>query len=158
MFEHRLLEARKKKGLTQKQVAEKAGIHVASYSAYENNHKTPPADVLSNIADVLDVSLDWLMGRSEEPGHLLTLGDIARSIYRIEKAMNAWIPYSCNIYAVGEDTSIQFGSAPLTEFYEKAQKFHNLSLEVEEGRELYELWLEKEFRELDKRPLQQEDD
>ena len=104
MLEHRLLEARKKKGLTQKQVAEKAGIHVASYSAYENNHKTPPADVLSNIADVLDVSLDWLMGRSEEPGHLLTLGDIARSIYRIEKAMNAWIPYSCNIYAVGEDT------------------------------------------------------
>lgn len=157
MFEHRLLEARKKKGLTQKQIAEKAGIHIASYSAYENNKKMPPIDILVKISDVLEISIDWLCNRNNETVQVVTLGDIARSIYKIEKAMNEWQAHSCYYLPSGEETMINIGSATLTEFYKTAEKFLDLSLQVKEGRELYELWLEKEFQELDKRPLCKEE-
>lgn len=51
---------------TQKYVAEKIGMARTTYTAYENGTKMPPADTINNIAMLLDVSNDYLMGRTEE--------------------------------------------------------------------------------------------
>lgn len=68
-FARRLKECREKKKSdnsrwTQKYVAEKIGMARTTYTAYENGTKMPPPDTINNIAILLDVSNDYLMGRT----------------------------------------------------------------------------------------------
>ena len=58
---------RKEKGLTQKQVADGAQIGERQYQDYEYGKRTPSALIFIAIADCLDVSLDYLVGRSDDP-------------------------------------------------------------------------------------------
>lgn len=62
VFANRLREARIAKGLTQKELAAKAEVASASYSAYEKGKNFPPLDSALRLAKVLGVSLDWLCG------------------------------------------------------------------------------------------------
>ncbi len=57
----RIREARKAKGLTQDQLAEKAGISAVYMSEIERNLKTPSIDVFLGIALALEVSADFLL-------------------------------------------------------------------------------------------------
>lgn len=52
---------------TQKQVAELANIDPTTYAGYENKISTPAIAVLIRIADVYEISLDYLTGRTENP-------------------------------------------------------------------------------------------
>ena len=58
-----LRAARRKKDLTQAQLAKKIGVSKAYYSAWEKDRHAPHIDMLVCIADVLDISLDELVGR-----------------------------------------------------------------------------------------------
>lgn len=154
MFEHRLLEARKKKGLTQKQVADQAQIHVASYSAYENNRKIPPVDILLRISNALDVSLDWLCKNEKEIPTANTYGDIARSIMSIMQRMGN----QCKINASTNHDGYEYAQIILWDevihgFIEKAHKFDEMSKGSDDERELYFAWIEKKLVELDKTPV-----
>lgn len=60
-------KVRTEKGLTQKQVADGIGITEQSYQRYEYGRIVPSAIVLIALADYFDVSLDYLVGRSEDP-------------------------------------------------------------------------------------------
>ena len=60
-------KVRKEKGLTQKQVADGLGITEQSYQRYEYGKIVPSALVLIALADYFDVSLDYLVGRSDDP-------------------------------------------------------------------------------------------
>lgn len=51
---------------TQSFVANKIGVARTTYTAYENGTKTPPIDTLSNIAEVFDVSVDFLLGKTDK--------------------------------------------------------------------------------------------
>ena len=59
-------ELRKKKGLTQQQLAEKVGISNVSLSNYERGTQMPDLNTLARIAVELDVSTDILLGISGE--------------------------------------------------------------------------------------------
>lgn len=85
MFCDRLFEARKKKGLTQIKVAELANIRQARYSAYETGRQIPPVDIAATLADVLDVSLDWLCGKDKQ-SRFESIGDVAQTIVDITAA------------------------------------------------------------------------
>jgi len=61
-FGNRLRELRGQ--LTQKQFATKIKISAAALSGYEGGEKNPTLNVLLNISDACDVSLDWLCGLS----------------------------------------------------------------------------------------------
>jgi transcriptional regulator with XRE-family HTH domain len=50
-----LKEARKTAGLTQKEVAKRAGIHYNHYYRIENNLAEPTVEVVEKIAKVLNV-------------------------------------------------------------------------------------------------------
>ena len=52
---------------TQKQVADGLGIAEQAYQRYEYGKTVPSALVLIAIADFYDVSLDYLVGRSDVP-------------------------------------------------------------------------------------------
>ncbi len=50
--------------IKQKFLAEQVGVTKATMSKYENNINIPNADILCKIADVLDTSTDFLVGRT----------------------------------------------------------------------------------------------
>lgn len=52
---------------TQQYVADKISVARVTYTAYENGTKMPPVDTVNKIADLFDVSTDYLTGRSNHP-------------------------------------------------------------------------------------------
>lgn len=60
-------KVRSEKGLTQKQVADGISITEQAYQRYEYGRTVPSALVLIALADYFDVSLDYLVGRSDDP-------------------------------------------------------------------------------------------
>jgi len=66
-FRKRLREWRQKRGLTQEELARKAGVPVVSVSHFETGHRFPNAESLRRLADALGVSTDYLLGRVKEP-------------------------------------------------------------------------------------------
>lgn len=62
-FGTRLKAARKNKKLTQLKSAEKIGIDDTTLSKYENNHSEPDNETLRKLADLYEVSFDWLLGK-----------------------------------------------------------------------------------------------
>ena len=66
-FGKRLKHARNLKGLTQKQAAEEFGITKVGYQNYEYGRRAPALEFLPRIATFFNVSLDYLLGRTDEP-------------------------------------------------------------------------------------------
>ena len=53
-------------GMTQKQVAEVLGVSQNTYSQYEIGVLNYPVDALVKLADLYNVSVDYLLGRTNE--------------------------------------------------------------------------------------------
>lgn len=64
-FGERLRECRKAKGLTQKKLGEKSGVHINTIIYYENDSIEPKLFTISCIATALGVSIDYLAGLSK---------------------------------------------------------------------------------------------
>ena len=65
-FSERLKDLRKQAGLTQVDVAEKLGISQPAFASWERGVKKPTQENLVKIAQILNVSVDYLVGNSEE--------------------------------------------------------------------------------------------
>lgn len=66
-FSERLTNARKEKGFTQSDVAERLNVSFQTVSLWERGETTPEIDKLVDIASLYQVSLDWLLtGKTEE--------------------------------------------------------------------------------------------
>ena len=65
IFSVRLKEQRKLYMFTQREMAEKLGISQPSYIRYENGSAEPSLENLVKLADLFDVSVDYLLGRAE---------------------------------------------------------------------------------------------
>ena len=63
MFGTRLNHLRKSLGVTAQQMANYLDIGIHSYRKYESGHRQPSFETLVKIADELDVSTDYLLGR-----------------------------------------------------------------------------------------------
>ncbi len=59
-----LKELRKDKGLKQKDMAEYFGISQSTYCDFENGKKKMPLTMLDSLADLLDTSTDYILGRT----------------------------------------------------------------------------------------------
>ncbi len=58
---------RKQKGYTQIAVQMKTGIEQALLSKFENGERVPPTETLIKLADFYNVSIDYILCRSENP-------------------------------------------------------------------------------------------
>ena len=65
IFQQRLIEQRKLNNKTQRQVADYLQITQPSYIRYENGSAEPSLENLLKLADYFDVSVDYLLGRTE---------------------------------------------------------------------------------------------
>ncbi|MEJ9220341.1 helix-turn-helix domain-containing protein [Paenibacillus glucanolyticus] len=63
----RIKEYRKKRGYTQSQMASQLNMTEANFSSYERDKSTPPGDKVSKIASILNVSTDYLLGKTQDP-------------------------------------------------------------------------------------------
>lgn len=67
MLGDRIRKARLAKGLTQKQLAEMLNITDATVNRYERGIRKPDPEMLKAIADILNVSVDYLLGKTDIP-------------------------------------------------------------------------------------------
>lgn len=65
MLKARLSQIRKKRGYTQQNMADHLNIALRSYQRYESGNHEPTLQVLVIMADYLDVSIDYLLGRDD---------------------------------------------------------------------------------------------
>lgn len=63
----RLKWARTIKKLTQEDVAKVIGVKPQTISGYEKNYRQPDNDILKNLADIYEVTTDFLLGRTNNP-------------------------------------------------------------------------------------------
>ena len=63
----RLKLLRKSRRITQKSIAVAVGITEVSYQRFEYGTVRPSLETLISLADFFDVSLDYLVGRSDVP-------------------------------------------------------------------------------------------
>lgn len=86
MISIRLKAARKAKKLTQEQLAHLLQTTKGTISNYENGHSTPSNEMLVLLAEKLDVTSDYLLGRTDKP-HPITKEekDIAKRMEQFRK-------------------------------------------------------------------------
>lgn len=65
MFAQRLREIRMKRHITQQRMADMLGITLNAYQKYEQSERNPSLDCLTKTANILDTSVDYLLGRDE---------------------------------------------------------------------------------------------
>ena len=66
----RLRELRLEQNISQKAVAEKLQVSQQTYSDYEHCKTNPDLAMLAKIADFFEVSIDYLLGRTDELGNI----------------------------------------------------------------------------------------
>ena len=66
-FSDSLKRFRRDFGLTQKQVADSLELQESAYQRYEHGRTLPSIAVVLKLADVYDISLDYLTGRTSDP-------------------------------------------------------------------------------------------
>jgi len=67
MLGARIRKMRKQKSMTQQDLAEKLGLAKSTISQYETGVNEPDAETLRKLADILGCSVDYLVGRTDDP-------------------------------------------------------------------------------------------
>ena len=65
-FATRLKTLRKKRGLSQAQVAEMMGVHFAQVSRYERGETKPNSEAMTKLAQALDTTVDFLVSGASD--------------------------------------------------------------------------------------------
>ncbi|MED4977189.1 helix-turn-helix domain-containing protein [Heyndrickxia faecalis] len=104
MLAKRLRQARKNKKLTQEQLAHLVKTTKGTISNYENEYSTPSNEMLKDLAKALDVTTDYLLGRSSNLPQLTEKDekDIAKKMESILEEMDS-------------DTALAFDGEPMDE-------------------------------------------
>lgn len=63
----RLRDLRENNVFTQKQIAEYLYVKQSAYSRYERNSRNIPIEYLFKLADYYNVSVDYILGRTNNP-------------------------------------------------------------------------------------------
>lgn len=66
MFSNNLKRLRKSKKLTQIQLADKLGVAKTTLASYEQGRRMPDIEIQNKLADIFDISLDQLHGRTSQ--------------------------------------------------------------------------------------------
>ena len=161
MFAEKIFELRKKKGITQREVADAVGITAASISAYEKGTKIPPLDTAIAVAKYFGVSLDYLCGLQDGDSikgqNELTRADVLRMLSAIRE--NA---FGVSVYCSTDSdrtppytTSILINSKTdwANRYFEKFDTLVKLCKSGDIDAEVLEAWKDKKLSEPEYRIL-----
>lgn len=85
-FPEILRKTREDKGLSQAELADKAGMQPSAISHFEAGRRSPSFDNLKRLADALSVTIDFLLGRESVPA---SAGPVAQKLFRNFEQMSA---------------------------------------------------------------------
>jgi transcriptional regulator with XRE-family HTH domain len=83
IFLERLKSARDFRQFSQTDLAVKAGLPPSSVSHFESGARKPSFDNLKKLATALNVTTDYLLGRSDTPTASSTAGQIHRDMHKL---------------------------------------------------------------------------
>lgn len=86
IFCERLRTARESKRLSQTDLAKRADLQPSAVSHFETGRRLPSFENLKRLADALNVTIDYLLGRAEEPR---TSGPVVEELFRDFAQMSA---------------------------------------------------------------------
>ncbi|MFQ9510009.1 MAG: helix-turn-helix domain-containing protein [Lachnospiraceae bacterium] len=100
---NRIKTLREHHGYTQERVAQLINVSRQAYGMYERNQRSPDIAVLLSLADIYNVSLDYLCGRSSIPDKPISLRreeELILECYKKFNATNQRLLYNllCNLY------------------------------------------------------------
>ena len=83
----RIQELRKRIGLTQAQLAGRIEVSHTQLTRYESKNVQPPADVLQRLANIFDVSIDYLVNgnKSEKAEQTLKDAEVIKQFKQLDK-------------------------------------------------------------------------
>lgn len=138
----RIKELRKKMNLTQREFAELVGCTAATLSAYENGSKSPSLEIVKNIAEKTNCSIDWLCGLSNINNYdIENLGDIIRLLMDIDNKID--IQPTTEIINGYIKAFIEIDCEHLKPFFNEWVKMWQLKADKIIDNDVYNLWLEK---------------
>lgn len=153
----RIKELRTSKQLTQKELAETLNISTVSVSSYETGAKTPSLDMVINIAQKYNVSIDWLCGLSNNmtlDNHITTYKDIFRLFITVLDARyenKETVPIFDAIDTETSAVSITLhDDKNFQDFFSKWCDIFKLHCEGTIDDDLYQLWIKKQLDWYDK--------
>ena len=85
-FGETLRKIREDKGLSQVELAEKAGFQPSAVSHFESGRRSPSFDNLKRLANALSVTIDFLLGREFDPR---SAGPVVEQLFRNVEQMSA---------------------------------------------------------------------
>ena len=85
-FPGRLRAARDKRGQSQGELANRAGFQASAISHFETGTRRPSFDNLRRLADALDVTTDYLLGRVTDAHALAGADKLHRHLERLTTA------------------------------------------------------------------------
>lgn len=63
----RLIQLKETNNILQKDIAKSVGLSLRGYQRYEYGEREPSASILLKLAEFYNVSLDYLVGRTDNP-------------------------------------------------------------------------------------------
>lgn len=109
----RLRELRKEKKKTLNQVAKELNISLSALAMYERDERIPPTDKLHFLADYYDVSVDYLLGRTDHPQGNVSDYDLATSLTVRNKQKEPKEPASLEEFL--QQQEVMFDGVPMTD-------------------------------------------
>ena len=87
MIGKRMKEVRKLRGYTQEDIANKLAVSVSAVKKWEQDKTDPNTALFVELADYLDVSLDYLLNRSDDLSRIPTVeNDLLDSFRQLDEA------------------------------------------------------------------------
>lgn len=168
LFAQRLTDALTHSGKKQKGIAEELKVSEQTISSYKHGGKIPSLDTVVNLAEILNVSLDWLVGlpnkdKKGKNSKFETLEDVVSCLEEIGERMELTTSIevveerNLNMQDICDDPYIQRELPtfrfrrfvpPLTQYFRKRDKMQSL---VEDGTiepEMFDSWVKGEMEKL----------
>ncbi|MDS1004989.1 helix-turn-helix transcriptional regulator [Clostridium sporogenes] len=80
----RIKQERLARNLNQPELAKKLNVAKGTVSNWENGNRTPDSEMLSKLATFFDVTIDYLLGRTDYPQGIISETDINGHHYEFE--------------------------------------------------------------------------
>lgn len=153
IFSTRLKEIRMQTGKTQREFAEMVQSTAATISAYENATKNPSLEIVMNIAEKCNISIDWLCGLSENKknnNEVVTFADMLLLVIKLSKLFmpfEEWTPsLETNDSYDDNDEYIQFATLKTSNrdvvaFFKDWIQMYDLFQSGTIDEHLYNLWI-----------------
>ena len=94
IISERLKKVRIANKIKQKDLCDKIGVMITTYSGYENGKHDIPADIIVRICDLFDISADYIIGRTDNPKGLYfnsqdnSVNDLQKRVDEVQKLLD----------------------------------------------------------------------